>query len=454
MSAVLVFLAVLLALLPMIIQKIHREAVWTTTEKKKTIAFQLADAAVDRGYWKLKENPDLVTAIINGHPLPGYDGQTTYTDVAGGEYRISITAGPTFYELTIVGTGKDNSSKEYRAVQAIYDRVGFYGPILGNSVSNTSGGFCVWGSYMSYGDHMTLSGDAGQIYPRIFTKGDLNVGNLTGSLWSDTTSDLPNSWPKPGVLMQWHSFNDFPGVPVVAKPDFDYYRGIAKAQNYYYPGNWSPGSFADPVCTVGADPKVHFVEGNATVAGSSYFCGVLIVMGQLSISGTGRSPEGDLTITPPAEAWREYELNVPVHASINPVDAPTWNYTADPGSHPLTCKPPHGDSDAPDEYPGDAGFHKTDHFNVITGRIPEGQVVGNGQMGGAPPQPLKFKGFGYSKRRMFLSGLNYSIYGVLQSEAEIKITGAVGIFYDDTLKVKFQEDLVKTNWHEVNPTEF
>src|SRR5690349_7326507 len=113
LASVLMITAILVLIIPALIQLIQRESKRSITEGKKTTAFHMAEAGQDRGVWKLRETEDMWNGILDGTPISGYNNDVTHTDDStGGTYKISITSGPGLNQVTIVSKGKARGNSE------------------------------------------------------------------------------------------------------------------------------------------------------------------------------------------------------------------------------------------------------------------------------------------------------------------------------------------------------
>ena len=91
---VLLGLVVLTILVPALVYYVQNEAKWTIKERKKTTAFHLAEAGIDRGIWKVKESTSTFTLASTGVAINGYKFDNEYSDINGGLYRITFSSGP------------------------------------------------------------------------------------------------------------------------------------------------------------------------------------------------------------------------------------------------------------------------------------------------------------------------------------------------------------------------
>ncbi|MDT8286899.1 MAG: hypothetical protein RQ748_07305 [Elusimicrobiales bacterium] len=461
---VLVTLLFLLIMIPVIEMFVRNESIWTVKERKNTVAFHLAEAGIDRAYWKLIEKEDNFKDITEGAAIPGYADDVEYTDVKGGSYKINMTVGDTNLKVQVIATGKDATSKEYRAIKAVFAKQGVTAALQAGSVGASGNATIHWGPMMSLSG-MVLKGAANELYPRKLARG--SITSNAGYADRDNNPNAPNKGPHlSGDHIEWWSYNESPGVPDILTPDTSYYASLAQEQetatglNLYVNGNYSENNLVDTVCDVGAERKVRFITGNAAFGGSKYFCGVLIVLGDLTFSGNS-SNAGKVSVTPPAEAWREYLCNVPTHSgAADPGAMTTWTYEPD-GSHPATCDGPHGDTAAVDEYPGDAGYKVVSpcyHFyegrdDNCDGIYNDSGHIGLGSNATQGREPLSFQGYIYVAGD-FDKGSD-RIFGAVHAAGTGGITGGGDIFYDENINVRFlNNNIARVSWHEVAPTEF
>ena len=454
-TMVITSLLLLLIIIPMLDNYVKNEAKWSVKERKSTLAFHLAEAGLDRAYWKLKEQATNWATIAGGGHIDGYDNDVVYEDISGGKYKVKMEAGETNLQINITATGKDDSNNEFRSIKAVYSKEGVVAALQAGSVGAGGNANIHWGPMMSISS-MVLKGGANELYPRKYAR-----GSITSSGGYDDRDSDPNGANKgpytSGDRMEWWSYNEPPGVPDVLPPDTGFYMDLAKAQvcdppgteGCYYnenrTGGKAIGNLVDTTCTVGADPKVRFINGNATFNGSKYFCGVLIVLGDLTFVAGGKSPEGDITADPPLTAWKEYGCNVPTHSGESEAgDMTTWAYDAG-AAHGSGCTGPHGDTVAVDEYPGDAGYHAVSPYNFKTGRVASGHLgldTGTGK-------ELSFKGYIYTSGTFNNAG-GGRIFGSVQVAGAGGMSGGGDIFYDSGLNIKFlSNNITRSSWHEV-----
>ncbi|MFH1823858.1 MAG: hypothetical protein ABH873_01355 [Candidatus Firestonebacteria bacterium] len=393
---VVLLMAIFAILIPFIVIYVRNEVNWTTKEKRQTIAFHLAEAGLDRGHWKLIENSANWTTIIGGGTIAGYANDVVYSDINGGYYKINIER-VSATEVSITATAKDTAGKEFRAIKAVYYKGSIVSPIQVPSYSAT-GNFTVWwGPIYSLGS-LTISGASDRPYPRKMARGKIDP--------RDTDPNSPNIDSNPNP--EWWSYNSYP-VPDPPVPDLAWYKAQSIAQGTYYPA-FQSFSGNDPVS------RIRWCEAGGEIAAvNSFLKGYIFSMGNFSITKKGYS---NLTVTPPANAWKEYAKVAPGNVA--------------------------GDTAAQDEYPGDGGYQTVKSY-----------IIGSGVAGGPNKNP-SFSGFLYVAGT-FSGGANACIYGAIVVASGGGFGGGgADLFYDDTLTVQFSSGTGGTNtsWQEITPTPF
>ena len=189
---------------------------------KSLAAYNLANAAVQKGIWALNMNTANWNLIGNGGTLPGYAGDVVYSDIPGGSYKINIVAGPGTNDRTITAYAKDQSkTPNYRGLQVVLSKsAGQFGAIMAPKIKLQKRAKVHWGPIYAY-TSLDIKRKSRVYYPRLFSKGAIKH--------IDNDSSLPNT---DGV--RWWSYNYTPGVPAWPQIDFEYYKSIAKAQGTYY----------------------------------------------------------------------------------------------------------------------------------------------------------------------------------------------------------------------------
>jgi Tfp pilus assembly protein PilX len=217
LAGVILLVMVLLIMVPAMVQWVQIETKSAVRDQKKTTAFNLAEAAVERGMWKLKSSTSTFATAQAGTAIAGYNFDVTYTDIPGGSYRISMTS--SVYNgaavMLVWGEGRDNNRSEMRAVKAIYQNLSIPGAIIsaGNLI-DTGGSAVHWGPIMAMGT-LTETGTVPN-YPRLLSK--------QTALPMDTNGLTPPNTDN----VQWWSGYDVPELPMF---DFTALRSSAAATN-------------------------------------------------------------------------------------------------------------------------------------------------------------------------------------------------------------------------------
>jgi hypothetical protein len=290
-----------------------------------------------------------------------------------------MSSGDNPREIIIIGTGKDFSSKEYRAIKVVYSKEAIQAAIQAPVIGGAGNANVYWGPMMSLSS-LDLSGGANELFPRKYARAAITANGTYDT--RDIVNDSTNKGPyTDNVFTEWWSFNEPPGVPDILTPDTSYYAQLSQDQeaftgeDLYHETSWSINNLQDGVCTVdlglgnGPEPKVRFSLEDMTFGGSKYFCGILIAYGQITFNSGGKHPLGSITVDPPTEAWKEYQVNVVEHKGDTGAGAMnTWDFSC-PGAPPThPCSEPHGDTDEVDEYPGDSGYQDLSPYNFKSGR--------------------------------------------------------------------------------------
>jgi hypothetical protein len=217
--AVLFVLLLLIITVPTMVQWMKDDTRIAIKDQKASLAFQLAEAAIDRGYWKAKSSTSTFADISAGNTVARYNFDTTYNDIAGGTYRVRISSGPDLDQITIIGEGRDFLNRETRAIQTVFTNVSVPGAILSGGKLVTDGGSVIhWGPVMAMGD-IELEGYAQTNgYPRKLSRGTVTP--------LDTT--IPGTDPPNTDSLEWWSNYNVPELPVF---DFTAMRSSAAASH-------------------------------------------------------------------------------------------------------------------------------------------------------------------------------------------------------------------------------
>jgi hypothetical protein len=305
---VLVMLVVLAILVPTMVKYVRNESSWSEKQRQNSNAFQLAEAAVDRGYRKIAESTSTWKEIQDGIPQPGFMFDQPYDDLEGGTYAISISSGPDTNQATILAVGRDKQNKETRALKVIYAKGTVDSAMYANGIDVRGNVDVQWGPMKSRGNLM-LSGSPPS-YPRKYA-----VGSITGWAGRSPCTDNREFW----------AYNCPPGVPPPPKVDIKGYEDMAKATKC--PVSWAGGaspagscywpgdvSFNGPSMLGTTSSTTIYAHGKITLQ-NSFFIGSVISDSDVIFKGGGK---GEYTIPTagmpapftggiPAKAWMEYQ---------------------------------------------------------------------------------------------------------------------------------------------------
>ncbi|MEM4368547.1 MAG: hypothetical protein QXO21_06020 [Candidatus Anstonellales archaeon] len=348
---------------------LHHESLWTLKEKRSTTAFHLAEAGVDRAYWKLTEDPNNFDKILNGEVIPLYDGTTSFADVSGGEYKIWITSDTEPNTIKIISVGRDNSKNEIRAIEVKYRKEKVEAAIQADGVFS-AGNFDVhWGPILAT-EQLSATSKA---YPvkrsklgisgsSAFCKhSNHNLGRPdTTPPSSNSTNFCFHSWYPPGWY-EWQNYDDSVNLPTVDLATLKQ-RAISQGRYYTSNQNWTNtndgfGNAGESYTTYfnnyygpsAPDPNCntvrYFENASLKVAGKKYLEGTLVIVnGNLEVVGTDN---GDYWWPVPPNAWKQY-------CAINTALANEW--PGDEAGMPTPTGAPQKSQIRFGDY-GNIGFH-------------------------------------------------------------------------------------------------
>lgn len=441
---VLITVLFLAVTIPVLIYLFEREAVWSVSHQKRTTAFHLAEAGIERALWKLREKQSNWDWIVSTGPLSGHNNDVIYSDVGAGFYRVVISS-VTRYQFKIVATAKDVIGREFRAIEVIVERRDAPSSVFATSVNVSGSAKIFWGPLMSLGN-MELQGSASELYPRKMARGSIT---RTGGPVSYRNPCCQDS--DPGGLntdgLEWWSYNSYP-VPDPSVIDTEAYKTQAQSQGLYYTTNQTIPNLVD----TNNSAVRYFDRCNAKFTGSKHFRGVVIVDGgDLEFSGSGDSATGSYTVQVSSEAWKEYQKNTPEEGDLCVIGP--WGGGGSGKPHDgnyANGDDSEGDKDCRHQYPGDEGYHQAGLYNFNSG------CVLHGNSGGAPTEPISFKGFIYVKGGNISASGSVSIHGAIQvDQGGSWSSGSFTIFYDPTLELKLiNTRFSQISWREIGPLEF
>lgn len=414
-GVILVMMA-LLIMVPALVQWAQQESKISVKDRKSATAFNLAQAAVERGMWKLKSSTTTWSTASVGTVIAGYDFDVTYTDLPGGSYRIkfedSTLNGATV--VTVTGEGRDEARKETRSIEAVYQNVSIPGAIIaGGNLQQAGTSVVQWGPVMAWGP-ITLSGTAlTEGYPRKLSKQDVTPFDTNGVTPPNTDN------------LEWWSDYDVPELPVF---DFAAMKSSAIATNTYNcNGVWNASVMNQILCNTGcsacnvsglsddsrvANDYIWYWDQDVIINGAGTK-GTTIVRGNLTLKG-GDYGNVSMNMRIPYGAWREYQKI---------------------------------DNAATNTYPGDNGYQSVKNEYQLGS-------CGSTCEGGATGDDLGFNGFVYVGNNITMtSGSAADIYGAVWVVGNwISLSNNI-IFFNDQLNVPtLNVVLIRQSWKEVAPS--
>ena len=446
----------LIIVVPVMVKWVENDTKSSVKDQKSTLAFNLADAAVDRGYWKVKSSTITLAQVSLGTSLAGYNFDAAYSDIPGGSYRIMVTSGPGTDQITIYGEGRDSGNKETRSIKAVYTNASVPGTVLAGGTMSMSGtSVAHWGPLMSKGD-IVLSGSAlTNHYPRKLAMQTVKPFDPTGDTNPPNTDSL-----------EWWSNYYVQDLPIF---DFDTMRASAAASgtlncgsatgswnsstrvwsglkpessnNFTLPCNGTASECTGSVCKVGdiyADRRYdqnkvwYWDKGKTVTLYNTGVRGTIVVRGDLTLNG-------DDCYGP------NYDTNDSSHYCGK---AHAWNPTG-PGNVKVQV-PPNAwreyqkiDTVATNQYPGDLGLSSSTLTYIIgtsatESSLTEGDIGINGLLyvGGNLTQTLAC-----------------DVYGSVWVEGTTTQSGNTVIFFNSKLKEPtLNVVLVRESWKEQLPS--
>lgn len=479
---ILVLVAILLITIPTMVRWLQNNSILAVKDRKGTTAFNLAEAAIDRGYWKAKSSTGTIAMALAGTVIAGYNFDTTYNDITGGTYRIRISSAAN-KSITIVGEGRDSSTKAVRAISAVFQNRTIYSPLLAQGNINYVKGVSVfWGPIMSQGN-ITLDATTAKWY---FAK-KYARGNVLGTAANprNTTWPLP---PNTDGIEWWSNYADVPELPIL---DFATLRESAKAThtlNVYGCRNSATHSDYGGATIASSAP---WDNRTACGTGAPHYSGAVssptaVCYGSSCHFGDSfnhpKSPaffpntdyvwfwDGDVTLTSGAVADSLQDIGfrgtVIVMGNLTIGSSGNYNYTST--SVPRGAWEQHqkltatfSDSANPQEYPGDIGLGQstgTFRFGADTFAFPTAPPA----VGGSYHTTVGIRGFTYVGGNLFIKSfmdfngaiwVNGNVTAYCPDSDPTCASSFCGIFYDDMLNVpSLNVILFRTSWQEVTPS--
>lgn len=332
---VIVIMLLIMIIVPALVSYVQNETRWSMKQDRNSVAFQLAEAAIDRGFRKVSESTTTWAALMEGTIPTGFLYNTSFTDLGltGGYYTVAISSGPETNQCRIIGIGKfapNSGRSETRSLEAIYSNAPLGDvAIRGNSTVSLTGSQAVvhWGAIVTpKAITQSLSAGTEGKYPQYWS---------ASSITMDPDGAGPIECDSP-YCHQWHSYQE--NIPADPGIDTGAYAASATATNTYYTGNqtWGNnalcGTVTDP-CSRNAgccdDGYTFYVNGNLTVNGGIYIEGNLIVTGNVSLPN-GLAGLGSIYTPLPRKAWQQYGNAWATYTDSKDDDSPAiyWDNTA------------------------------------------------------------------------------------------------------------------------------
>jgi Tfp pilus assembly protein PilX len=473
---VIMIMLVLLILIPALVQWTQIESRGSVANQKSTTAFNLAEAAVQRGYWKIQSTTQTWAEASTGTVIAGYNFDVTYGDVPGGTYRIKLSTAGTL-SVAITGEGRDSNGKNTRAISAVFKSQTIYSPLMATQgVGYSVAMIPNWGPIMTQGSINLNDNYIGNMYfPRKFAENTVFCNNLNGNTCNPATNarDLNGVIPPNTDNAEWWSNYQFvPPLPVL---DFAVLRASAAATgtlNVYGcnqsathtdtatwttvagPAPWDGrGSACANIADANGAHADHFAASynhkygaNLSPAANSYvwyYDHDVILAGDTSAHGRyGIGLHGTVIVrgnlTLDANGDYDYTGNVPVNA---------W---AEYGKLTKTT----GDTAAVNEYPADNGFQNslpTFAFGTQSMTIPS--------FGGSFINTVGIRGFTYVGGNLTITTNGFMDFnGAVWVNGSVAASGAstshfCGVYFDDTLTLPtLNVVLARKSWKEVPPS--
>ncbi len=279
---------------------VRNEAHISAKQGQSTTAFHLAEAAVDRGRWKLQETDAYWTIPSTGGVITGYNFDTVYTDVPGGQYTIYISSDPENSKRRVVkGIGRDTNGRQTRFVRVIFERASLDSAIMSGGSVDVGGNSVVnWGPVKSQSN--IVYGNNPPRYPRLYARGYITDDPpYCGSSACAAKTDNVQYW----------AYYDVPARPTI-QTEVMLASAIANGTRFTTDQNWNnayPGGSCTG-CPAGVEAKlddnlIWYFDEDLSL-GTSFITGTLIIMGTLTMTGSGN---GEAVVTPPSDAKYEYK---------------------------------------------------------------------------------------------------------------------------------------------------
>lgn len=314
--------AILLILVPALVAFVATENRQAVRARRRSHAFYVAEAGLERGFWKLAESSSYWTAL-DSSTIAGYNADQAYDDVVSaagtaalGTYTVQLSSyslaggALTSAQRVIRAWGRDAARSEVRALELIVTKPkGVRAAIEAKGIRLVGTGRVHWGPLMSHSE-MTFAGGAIVRWPRKYATSYIAPVPPFDNNPAEPNSDVDN--PNPGT--EFWAYFDL-GIP--PSIDLAYYKSLAKCSTCAVAAGFPGGGAyyaADANISNAKDlePMVRYGEGRLRFTGCVATRGVVIAQGNLEHAGgpcnVGQAPPGryPAVVSLPSTAWSEY----------------------------------------------------------------------------------------------------------------------------------------------------
>lgn len=325
MVALIGLIVMLLIVVPWLVSMTVSESKQTIRAKRDTTAYYLAEAGIERGYWKLQEDPDYWEHLASA-TIAGYNFDFAYADVPStaapaGTYTVrlasyTLAGGPVPIQTqrVITAAGRDKDGRETATIDLIVQVPGIIrAPLQAYGVGVAGTGRIHWGPILSMSS-MSFVGASVLRWPRKYARGQITAGPFN----TDTNPAQPNfDTDNPNPHSEFWSFNEPPGVPDPPVIDLPYYKYLAQCATCAIAAGFPGGGIYYSTNIVVSNQKdtgltVRYAEGTLKFTGCVATMGVIIAIQHLHFQGgacnVGQAPPGRYphTVSIPDSAWMEY----------------------------------------------------------------------------------------------------------------------------------------------------
>lgn len=360
---VVAILFVFIILITGIVFFLNNESKWTVKQGRSSVAFQLAEAGLDRAVWRLNEKKSTWNDVIAGNIPVMYLGTTVFLEEGRGYYKVQITtAAETDKNIVIIKSiGTDLTKSELRGIKAKYWKSSGSGAAIRsvNGMNFTGNADVHWGPVMNTKGNIDMT----TLYPRKYAGAGYYVigrdaDGVGGTDIGQTNGASAINIPLDDEYKDWSS-NNYRPIPDI-EVNLSSYMALAKA--YTTPVDSTdaavrasadpPNSGYFPASAVAAAPggkisfkntgagfidtnpyAVYYIEGSADfskgfvgpASGLTTSHAAFIVLGNLQLpAGSGNAT---YTVYVPTCVWKEYQTIDTTASGEYPADTGLRSYS-------------------------------------------------------------------------------------------------------------------------------